>query len=439
MVVKMNRKNLQSILVDRKKNFVITFFLLVVSFTNLNAGSWEQQLSGINSDFHSVYFIDENTGWSVGDGGIILKTMDGGENWELQTSGTEEDLYCVFFVDSAIGWVAGTHGAILKSTDGGINWTSQNSGTIYIQFSIFFVDQSTGWACGNGGTLLNTTDGGENWEPQNISFDGTISCLDFVDSLYGWAATSQSGAPETTILKTTNGGNNWELITIPMLIPLPVFSVDFIDRNTGWVVGLYEIIYKSTDGGNNWFEQLFGLSSTPEGFLSVSFADNDNGWSVGYEGIIAFTSDGGNLWSSQASGTTVNLWDVYFVNDSLGWAVGENGTILRYGTPSPVSVEGNQSNPGQDKFILCHNYPNPFNPTTTIKYTIPNVGTSFMKFLKLKVYNTLGEEVATLVNEEKPAGIYSVKFDGGNLPSGVYIYRLTAGSYSSAKKLILLK
>jgi hypothetical protein len=59
--------------------------------------------------------------------------------------------------------------------------------------------------------------------------------------------------------------------------------------------------------------------------------------------------------------------------------------------------------------------------------------------VQLKVYNTLGEEVATLVNEEKPAGSYIVKFDGSNLPSGVYIYRLTVGSYSAAKKLVLLK
>jgi hypothetical protein len=91
------------------------------------------------------------------------------------------------------------------------------------------------------------------------------------------------------------------------------------------------------------------------------------------------------------------------------------------------------------KFSLKQNYPNPFNPVTTIKYSIPNVGTSFMKFVQLKVYNTLGEEVETLVNEEKPAGSYTVKFDASNLPSGVYIYRLTAGNYSAVKKLVLLK
>ena len=102
-------------------------------------------------------------------------------------------------------------------------------------------------------------------------------------------------------------------------------------------------------------------------------------------------------------------------------------------------VEVNVTAP--DKFSLEQNYPNPFNPITNIEYRIPN-----KVFVSLKVYNTLGEEVATSVNEEKPAGNYEVKFDGSKLPSGVYIYRLTAGSvgrrgesFSKSRKFILLK
>ena len=86
------------------------------------------------------------------------------------------------------------------------------------------------------------------------------------------------------------------------------------------------------------------------------------------------------------------------------------------------------------KFSLEQNHPNPFNPTTTISYELP-----VKSVIRLKVYNTLGEEIATLVNEEKSAGRYEVEFDGSSLPSGVYIYRLTAGSYTASKKLVLLK
>jgi hypothetical protein len=88
------------------------------------------------------------------------------------------------------------------------------------------------------------------------------------------------------------------------------------------------------------------------------------------------------------------------------------------------------------EFSLSQNFPNPFNPATTIKYSIPSTGVSFTK---LKIYNSLGEEIATLVNEIKSPGTYEVNFDGSRLPSGVYIYRLTAGNLSLAKKLILMK
>lgn len=86
------------------------------------------------------------------------------------------------------------------------------------------------------------------------------------------------------------------------------------------------------------------------------------------------------------------------------------------------------------KFKLAQNYPNPFNPSTTIKYSIPS-----SEFVTLKVYDILGNEVSTLVNEEKPAGNYEVNFNALNLPSGAYFYRLQTGSLVETKKMILLK
>ncbi len=86
------------------------------------------------------------------------------------------------------------------------------------------------------------------------------------------------------------------------------------------------------------------------------------------------------------------------------------------------------------KFELFQNYPNPFNPTTTIKYQINSI-----EFVSLKVFDALGQEIITLVNENKLPGIYSVRFDGSNLSGGVYFYRLQAGSFYQTKKLVLLK
>jgi hypothetical protein len=86
------------------------------------------------------------------------------------------------------------------------------------------------------------------------------------------------------------------------------------------------------------------------------------------------------------------------------------------------------------EFLLSQNYPNPFNPKTKIKYQIAKIS-----FVTIKVYDVLGSEVATLVNEEKPAGSYDVEFIGDELPSGIYFYQLEAGNFIETKKMVLLK
>ncbi|MGB5528513.1 MAG: T9SS type A sorting domain-containing protein, partial [Ignavibacteriaceae bacterium] len=80
------------------------------------------------------------------------------------------------------------------------------------------------------------------------------------------------------------------------------------------------------------------------------------------------------------------------------------------------------------------NYPNPFNPTTKIRYEIPE-----LNFVTIKIYDILGNEIVTLVNEEKPAGSYEIFYEASGLPSGVYFYSLRAGAFSDSKKMILLK
>ncbi|NWG28557.1 MAG: T9SS type A sorting domain-containing protein, partial [Ignavibacteriaceae bacterium] len=120
-----------------------------------------------------------------------------------------------------------------------------------------------------------------------------------------------------------------------------------------------------------------------------------------------------------------------------------NGTV--YGDTTKVGVE-DKVDPVATTFNLEQNYPNPFNPSTKIKYTIPVVETrhaSSLQFVTLKVYDILGNEIATLVNEEKPAGEYEVEFHTSSIQhhpaSGIYFYQLKAGSFVETKKMILLK
>jgi len=99
-----------------------------------------------------------------------------------------------------------------------------------------------------------------------------------------------------------------------------------------------------------------------------------------------------------------------------------------------VSVDDKNTKVVPSSFKLYQNYPNPFNPTTNIEFRIVDFG-----FVSLKVYDVLGREIATLVNEEKRAGSYKVEFNGSNLSSGVYFYRLNSGSFVSTKKMLLIK
>jgi hypothetical protein len=118
------------------------------------------------------------------------------------------------------------------------------------------------------------------------------------------------------------------------------------------------------------------------------------------------------------------------------------GAVINGVLYGDTTLTGVEENPTEIKsFSLSQNYPNPFNPTTTIKYTIPNVISTNGRnlFVTLKVYDVLGNEVANLVNEEKPVGSYTVQFNGNRLASGIYFYQIKAGTYTATKKLILLK
>ena len=132
-------------------------------------------------------------------------------------------------------------------------------------------------------------------------------------------------------------------------------------------------------------------------------------------------------------GGAIITWEDYrdggFNSDIYAQNVSHLGIL---GVANPIS--GDQSNEMPSKFSLGQNYPNPFNPSTIIPYQIPS-----RSHVILKVYNILGQEVTTLINSEMKAGSYAVRWDAGNVPSGLYIYTLTAGTFSESRKLILIK
>jgi len=145
-----------------------------------------------------------------------------------------------------------------------------------------------------------------------------------------------------------------------------------------------------------------------------------------------------NSFDEQGSVFRVGL---YLYAPSVGMFVPEvaKWIIFLYRGQLIVGVEDATETPN-----YCHlyqNYPNPFNPSTTIYYSIPDLpaGRQGLSFVTLKVYDVLGNEIATLVNEEKPIGNYTVEFDATNLPSGIYFYQLRAGNYVETRKMVLMK
>jgi hypothetical protein len=125
------------------------------------------------------------------------------------------------------------------------------------------------------------------------------------------------------------------------------------------------------------------------------------------------------------------------VFDTITITGGEiNLFLAKLNFDSPVNVEDGlrDNNNVAEDYILMQNYPNPFNPTTSLQYAV-----SSQQFVTLKLFDLLGREVATLVNEDKPPGTYEVEFNASGLVSGIYMYRLTAGSFTETKKMILLR
>lgn len=170
---------------------------------------------------------------------------------------------------------------------------------------------------------------------------------------------------------------------------------------------------------------LFALSYNADGIIQWVKAAGSNNYDNGSS--IACDTDG-NIYLSGIVGENSVFDTITFAGNYL------NIFLAKLKAGSVVSVKDNLNGSTLSSFTLYQNYPNPFNPTTKIGFRIADFG-----FVSLKVYDVLGNEIGTLINEEKSAGIYEVNFDASRLPSGLYFYTLNAGGFSETKKMILLR
>jgi hypothetical protein len=212
-----------------------------------------------------------------------------------------------------------------------------------------------------------------------------------------------------------------------------------------------EILAQNGDAANNWvnsyrYTYTYDVSGNQTGYLSETW-DGTN-WANSYRGTYTYNVSGweteylGEEWDT-GSGWVNDYFETYEYDlmgnntswtsqdwDGTQWVNHQRGFTTWLLIISDVTSDGNLVT----EYSLENNYPNPFNPYTTIKFSIPEAA-----FVNIKVYNLIGQEIAELVNEQMHTGNHEVTFDAASLPSGIYFYKIQANNFVETKKMMLMK
>ena len=432
----------------------------------------------------------------MGIGKISGQTIQKVENWTITL---ERRWWDTTFSQVNVKALAVANGVIFAGTPGE-NWNnsmpvaplyiSKDTGKTWIPrgkesglnlplntvWSLCAIDSSTVLLGARGG-IYKTTDGGNSWL-KVYDMQGAVT----IQRMYG--DTVFVGGSE--LIRSTDNGRSWTKVLdtpyVARITETPSGVLIAASPNWPWPE-LAKGILRSTDGGNTWYFSNDGLpnknvvdvSAWPSGFSPEVYG-------VTMVNGAVYSQDEGKTWIPMPQSAGINLVEgkVVKATSSLGVFVGGyggydgisplywsrtgglsnwvaidlnprrveveclgefNSNILLIGTNDGMWVATfynvtpiRESSSQPSTFQLFQNYPNPFNPTTTIEFSLPE-----RSFVKLTVYNALGQEVAVLVDEEKSPGKYAVTFDASKLSSGIYFYRLETPKFIETKKMILVK
>ena len=416
-------------------------------------------VSGTGSNYPSVSVADENVVWfSGGTGGVPAlwrSTNNGGTITPVNPPPCFE-ITCLFaksanecFVgDGGSTGAAGGNAKLFRTTNAGVNWTqvNQTGGNSGFFLDIVFskVNPLDGVAfshppagIGQAYYLLKTIDGGVNWTVENPSgvtgSMGVWHCVIIYDaSAYGLGIT---GGFFPRVYGTTDAGASWA--TFPILIAgNPLTSFAYSQVNTIALASTSSVVARTTDQGLTWQTVNSG------GALCLRWIPASNTCYFMSSGIIKKSMDEGATWSSMTiAGGISGLKHFDFARTGItvyGFGIAADGSVIKLTEILTAINTGGENVP--DRFKLYQNFPNPFNPSTSIKFDVPRQSQT-----KIIISDVLGRESAVLVNEQLAPGTYEVQWDASHFSSGVYYYKLESvettsnAIFTDSKRMVLIK
>ncbi|MDQ7817695.1 MAG: T9SS type A sorting domain-containing protein [Melioribacteraceae bacterium] len=446
----------------------------------------------LNRNYYLYSMVEKNNKLYATQNRELIFSMDFGETWENVsgvTGSTGLNFICTdkIYVSTNIG--------IFSSDDDGSTWEKENDGLEYIHSAVQSIAIKDSSILMNSDTgIYKSNDHGQNWNKiKNLG--GTL----FVDGSTIYSGLSKSIDNGMTWISISNGLPSfrtlWSIIKKDGILFLGTSEGVYksLDDGTTWTVSnngftpvseIYSMIsynvniyvsnwfgvYKSTDNGNSWtyiglnnikalasgnnyiysgsfdsqnqdFQKLYRMSLTNQQWQEVlttnnvqTIATSGQNIFVGTEKGILLSIDEGLTWREFNEGIGKTQITCFAISDRYVYAGTKDHSVWKRPLAEIITNLDSKEKETPSFFYLSQNYPNPFNPETTISYTIPKGA-----HVTLKVHDSLGREIKTLVNEEKSPGNYKVLFSGTSLTSGVYFYRLQCGSHSETKKLVLMK
>lgn len=391
-------------------------------YSNDRGLTWKQS----NRHFSnvSVYsLLIRNNNLFSGTGNGVYHSSDNGESW-YQVNKSLQNTFVQAMAGNSNYIFAGTKDGVFRSPDSGKSWMRINTGLMNVDIHALIVKGDNIFAGNNLGVFLAANNSRE-WKQVTSSISSALKVQSLAsDGSAIYAGTQEQGE----VYVSDDNGTSWTKISSG----LPVSSILALGASGSVLYAGTQGngLYISHDSGQSW-QKSAGIPGTA---VIQSIVAKPSGAFISVKGMgVYVTENYGSDWKLVNPGLQTADIPV-LAEDGVNLYAGTIGRGV-WSAPIGEIVTGVEERlTAKEGYALLQNYPNPFNPATNISYSIPEGS-----HVKLKVYDITGREVATLVNEAQPSGRYTVTFDASHLSSGIYIYRLQAGSFVKAGKVTLLK